>query len=68
MSKTTIKKGFDCHCIKCGAAAVALDLDDLDSIRCRECDEEFYLDDVRQFLDGWRAVIEWIDAAPARAA
>jgi hypothetical protein len=56
-------------CPKCGEAevSIALIITDLtadDACKCCECDAEFSLDDVRQFIARWGRVLAWIDQAP----
>jgi hypothetical protein len=62
------RRGFpDVHCLRCGNAdaAVSLDLHDVCTFRCVECEEEWTAADVRAQLDGWEAVLRWVESAPA---
>jgi transposase-like protein len=62
------RRGFpDVHCLRCGNpdAAVSVDLHDVGSFRCSECQEEWTADDVRAQLRGWEAVLRWVESAPA---
>ena len=66
-AETRVAKGFDLCCIKCGEeVCLSLDLNDLDTVRCPECDGEFTLDEVRTFLGQWQRLLAWVDLAPAR--
>lgn len=52
-------------CPRCLATGmVRLDLSDLDTCACTECDEEFTLADVRGLIAAWAPVLAWIDSAP----
>lgn len=49
-------------CIKCGEqSAITLDLSDLGTLHCEECDNTYMLAEVRAALDKWDRVIDWID-------
>jgi len=51
-------------CPRCGDdCAVWLALDDL-SLRCHECDAEFDVGVVRDFINRWAPVLVWLDSAP----
>lgn len=51
-------------CPKCGAEdCISLDLDDLISFHCRECEDCFDVNDVRKSIEQWSKVLAWIDAA-----
>jgi hypothetical protein len=61
------RRGFpDVHCLRCGNAdaAVSLDLHDVCTFRCAECEEEWTAADVRAQLNGWEAVLRWVESAP----
>jgi hypothetical protein len=60
------ERGFgDLPCLKCGETCrIALDLDDLATFRCGECDEEFTLEDVRTLLVAWQPVLDWLSRPP----
>lgn len=54
-------------------AVIDLSLADGRTMHCGECDEEFDLDQVRAFvgdmrvaIEGWLAMIPWVEACPAR--
>jgi hypothetical protein len=59
-------RGLTLPCPKCGEedAAVSLHLDDGETLHCRDCDNEFTLDDIRNFITRWQAVLAWVDAMP----
>lgn len=61
------KRGMKLPCPKCGEqeAMIQLDLDDGQTCSCRECDDEFSLDDVREFIGRWAKMIAWIETMPA---
>lgn len=64
-------KGFALPCPKCHeeTATLALDLTDLETVRCLDCDETFTLSEARDeaaaALARWEALIRWTEAAPA---
>ncbi|HEY7308392.1 MAG TPA: hypothetical protein VH643_03415 [Gemmataceae bacterium] len=69
-NKKPVRRGFpSLPCIRCGNTDgnVRLDLDDVDTFNCVECDEQFTAGDVRDFIGQWKAVLAWIDAAPVVA-
>lgn len=48
-------------CIKCPEQdGISLDLDDLDTFRCRHCEEEFTTADVQAHIGEWSAVLSWV--------
>lgn len=52
-------------CPKCGEEAIVqIDLDDLNTCKCGECEEEFTTEDVRNLIAKWSSVLAWIDTAP----
>ena len=58
------------RCPKCGEAeaTIRVDLDDLLTFACTECDEEFGRDDVEEMMAAakrWARVLAWLDTAPA---
>ena len=56
-------------CIKCGEVdTVAMDLDDCSTFRCRECENEFTLEDVRASVTAWQRVLAWLDSVPCEVA
>lgn len=57
-------EGFCVTCIKCGeAGSIKLDLTDMDTLTCSECDAEYSVDDVRAVMREWGPVLAWIDSA-----
>lgn len=65
---TAAGRGFGAlPCPKCGedGACITLDLSDLETCHCPECDGDFGLGDVRDLISKWSAVLKWVDAAPA---
>jgi hypothetical protein len=53
------------RCPVCGQeATVSLDLDDLQTFRCGECDDTFSADDVRIMIADWKRVLDWIALSP----
>lgn len=53
-------------CPRCGELAnVQLDLADLDTCCCRECDAEFTVAEVRALVAAWAPVVRWIDTFPS---
>lgn len=54
-------------CVKCFAeAAVSLDLDDGDTLRCPACDETYTVDEVQAVVECWAKLLPWLKAHPAR--
>jgi uncharacterized protein (DUF983 family) len=52
-------------CPRClNGGGIDLRLNDLDTITCHECGEEYSLDLVRDMVTGWARVLKWVDAAP----
>jgi hypothetical protein len=52
-------------CPRClNEGGIDLRLNDLDTITCHECGEEYSLDLVRDMVTGWARVLKWVDAAP----
>jgi hypothetical protein len=62
------KKGWGTlPCPLCGEqqATVHLDLTDLDTFHCCDCDSDFAAGDVRAFIERWTKVLAWLSAAGA---
>jgi predicted amidophosphoribosyltransferase len=59
------KRGFgDLLCCCCGKdAALELDLSDLETVHCPECEERFALTEVRSVIARWQRVLAWVDMA-----
>jgi uncharacterized protein (DUF983 family) len=52
-------------CPRClNGGGIDLRLNDLDTVTCHECGEEYSLDLVRDMVTGWARVLKWVDAAP----
>jgi len=67
---TAAPKGFGyLRCPKCNEEAqITIDLDDLHTLTCRECEDEFNLADVRDLVAQaarWQKVLDFIALAPA---
>lgn len=64
---TKTAKGFKVTCPFCGDAAVRIDLADLNTITCGNCDEEFTakaaVAKVTEQLKQWEAVARWVAMA-----
>ncbi len=56
-------------CFHCPESdCITLDLSDLPTFRCRECEAEFSIEDVQAHLAQWQAVVAWIgQEAPVEA-
>ena len=59
-------KGFgNLRCCECGEVGnISLDLDDLKTFNCPECDANFNREAVEEFIteaDTWRSVLLWLD-------
>lgn len=63
-----IRKGFGyLTCPLCAAeGTIRVDLDDLQSFYCCECDESFAREDVEKIITQWQAVLAFLDTAPVR--
>jgi uncharacterized protein (DUF983 family) len=65
MSQTaTVRKGFYCPCPRCGKETVFVELSDVSSVRCWDCNEELTLEELRRLVNGWSAVLAWLATAP----
>ena len=52
-------------CVLCGEqATISVDLDDVFTFHCPECSGDFDLEDVAKVINGWQAVIDWLDTCP----
>ena len=52
------------RCLICGHEdCVSLDLDDLKTFRCRECEDEFSIDTVEEVVKSWQKVAAWVEMA-----
>ena len=64
------KTGFGVSCPHCHDTdgSIALDLNDVQTIRCSGCDEEFSPQQARDMvaaeLARWEAVCRWVEMAP----
>jgi hypothetical protein len=66
--KQPSRRGFrGIHCPLCGSAedTQSIDLDDLHTLHCAGCGEDYTVDNIRQLMTAWQAVLAWIDAAPS---
>jgi hypothetical protein len=66
--ETPVQRGFpDLPCILCGDAGgnVVVSLDDVSQFHCKECGGDFDADSVRETIDQWQRVLNWLAAAPA---
>jgi uncharacterized protein (DUF983 family) len=59
-------RGILLPCPHCGEseATITLNLSDMETMTCQECDAEFTTDDVRNIIAKWTPVLKWLDAAP----
>lgn len=59
-------KGMLLPCPRCETvdARIQLDLDDMNSLFCRECEEVFTVANMRFLHVRWACALEWIDRAP----
>lgn len=54
--------GFNLTCIKCGnQGEISLDMDDLKTFRCRQCDDEFTAEDIAEVIGEWKRALDWIN-------
>ncbi len=67
---TSTERGFSLlPCPRCGesGSCIQIDLHNLtgdEAVHCCECNADFGLDDVRNLIERWSAVLRWVDAAP----
>lgn len=53
-------------CPKCMAeASITLDVNDGDTLRCLDCEEEYSLSDVEAVVESWARLLPWLKAHPA---
>lgn len=66
MPATKTTKGLKLPCPKCGEAdaCITLRLADMNELTCQECDTEFTLEEVQEFIALWTPLITWIHQAP----
>ena len=66
MIATKTTKGLTLPCPKCGEvdACITLRLADMNELTCQECNTEFTLEEVQDFIDRWTPLIAWINQAP----
>lgn len=60
------RTGFSLRCIHCGEDNVHLDLQDLDTIRCGACENDFTVGDVRKLFAEWGRFLRWLDNVPVQ--
>jgi hypothetical protein len=61
-------RGFSIErCPICGeeGSTLSVILEDVSSFRCGTNDCEFTTDDIRKLVNGWQAVLAWVETAPA---
>jgi hypothetical protein len=61
------KRGFgELPCPCCGAeGCITLDLSDLDTLFCPNCEAAFDLAAVKSFIAKWQRLLTWVESAPA---
>jgi transcription elongation factor Elf1 len=65
-----VHRGFGpLPCPRCGdnEVCISIDLDNFDeeqSLCCAQCEAKFGLGEVRQLIQKWSRVLEWLDTAP----
>lgn len=66
----TIAKAISMPCPKCGNEEAGIQvclwaLDDHDAqFKCVECEDEFGVNQIREFVRKWSKLLAWIDNAP----
>lgn len=66
-SKISIKRGFPHICPMCQEEnTLALNLDDCATLRCRDCEEEVTVSDLRKRVEQYGRILAWIDSIPGR--
>ena len=63
-AKTTTGLLLPCPCCDQAEASIALELSDMQSFTCRDCDAEFTRDDVTKLIAKWSRLFTWLDTAP----
>lgn len=68
MSASATKRGLLLPCPMCGetGASVSLQLSDMDTLHCGDCDTDFTVADVRYLIDQWTPVLAWVELAPKK--
>ena len=63
---TTTSKGLTLPCPCCGEeeSTITLNLCDMETFTCLECNSEFTLEYIHNLIAKWQRVSAWIDAAP----
>lgn len=56
-------KGIPCLCCN-NKDSVAVELCNTSVFHCSNCDESFFANDVQEFIDKWKPVLEWLATAP----
>lgn len=59
-----VKRGFCAPCPRCLEEGIHLSLADLDEVYCTSCEETMSLGQIRTLVEGWAAVLQWVDSAP----
>lgn len=55
---------FELRCLSCGEICdIYLNISDMDTFECKECDGTWELEDVRKSIDEWTRVLAWIESA-----
>ncbi len=64
-TQTTKTASLNVRCLCCGSidGSRRLDLDDLATLTCSECSDEFTVDDLRATVAEATRLLKWIDAA-----
>lgn len=58
-------RGFRTFCPLCGAEDVLhVYLDQADILSCQECECEIRIDELRERIETWTAIIDWLGKAP----
>lgn len=55
-------------CPQCGVedSVIQIDLGDLETCHCPECDNGFTISSIREIIGKWQQVIDFLNTAPAR--
>ena len=66
-TSTTTGLLLPCPCCGQAEASIALELSDMQSFPCRDCDAEFTRDDVTNLIARWTRLFTWLDTVPSAA-
>jgi hypothetical protein len=64
---TATTRGFAVRCLLCAEEdTVRVDVHDVHTFHCGQCENEFTADDVRAEMARWTKLLAWLDTTPVR--